>query len=92
MIYYIDIDQTICHTEGNNYTKSRPWPDKIAKVNQLFDEGHKIVYWTSRGNTSGKDWEPFTIMQLKKWGCRFDEVRTGKPSYDFIIDDKMTTL
>jgi len=92
MTYYVDIDGTICHTEGNNYTKSRPWPDKIAKVNELFDQGHRITYWTSRGNSSGKDWREFTKRQLISWGCKFDEILTEKPSYDFIIDDKMTTL
>jgi CMP-N,N'-diacetyllegionaminic acid synthase len=92
MIYFVDIDNTICHTNGNDYRNSDPWPDKIALINDLFDQGHRIVYWTSRGSSSGRDWEPFTIMQLKRWGCKFDEVRMGKPSYDFIIDDKMMEL
>ena len=30
----------------------------------------------------------FTLNQLKKWGLKFDKLKTGKPSYDVIIDDK----
>ena len=92
MTYFIDIDNTICLTNGNDYRSAKPWPDKISAVNDLFDQGHRIVYWTSRGGTSGKDWTELTEKQLKVWGCRYDELRMDKPSYDFIIDDKMTTI
>ena len=29
-----------------------------------------------------------TLNQLNKWGCKFYELRMGKPNYDLFIDDK----
>ena len=29
-----------------------------------------------------------TLNQLKKWKVNFHEIFFGKPSYDFVIDDK----
>lgn len=88
MIYYVDIDNTICRTVGNDYRNSDPFPDKIAKINSLFEDGHEIVYWTSRGGTSGKDWSELTERQLRRWGCLYDELRLDKPSFDILFDDK----
>ena len=92
MIYFVDIDNTICLTEGSDYRNADPWPDKIARVNQLFEDGHKVVYWTARGGTSGKDWTAFTERQLHSWGCLFDELRMDKPSFDVFFDDKAYRL
>ena len=89
MIIYIDIDETIAHTpENRNYELSEPWQENIAKANQLYDEGHKIVYWTARGSGSGLNWREITEKQLKKWGVRYHELKLGKPIYDLFIDDK----
>ena len=30
----------------------------------------------------------FTLLQLKKWGLKFDNLIMGKPSFDIYIDDK----
>ena len=88
MIYYVDIDNTICHTKGNDYRNATPYPVVIAMINELFEQGEKVVYWTARGGTSGTDWYDFTLRQLKSWGCNFDELRTDKPSFDVLIDDR----
>ena len=37
---------------------------------------------------SGKDWTELTIKQLKEWGCKYHEVKLGKPAYDVWVDDK----
>ena len=29
-----------------------------------------------------------TYKQLTDWGCKFNELRMGKPAYDMFIDDK----
>ena len=29
-----------------------------------------------------------TFKQLKKWGVNFHELKFGKPSFDYVIDDK----
>ena len=92
MIYIVDIDQTICLTpmvDGKNrYDLSIPFPQRIDKINKLYDQGHIINYWTARGSGSGIDWTELTNKQLNDWGCKFHEVRLGKPSYDVWIDDK----
>ncbi len=88
MIYYVDIDNTICKTEGNNYLFAKPIPENIAKINKLFDAGHEIHYYTSRGQTSGTSWTHITHKQLSVWGCKYHSLKLTKPSFDFIIDDK----
>lgn len=88
MIYIVDIDNTICYTTQSDYINSKPFYDRIAKINQLYDDGHIIIYWTARGATSGKDWTSLTVSQLDLWGCKRHSVMMGKPHYDHWIDDK----
>ena len=92
MIYYVDIDGTICTQENKNeasdYSKAEPRQNQIAKINKLYDEGHTIVYWTARGTLTQKMWFNTTLKQLQDWGCKFHELRMGKPAYDLFIDDK----
>ena len=33
----------------------------------------------------------FTEIQLSLWGCKFHELRLGKPNADYYIDDKGIT-
>jgi hypothetical protein len=86
--YIIDIDGTICNSTFGEYSKAQPFQCRIEKVNKLFWEGNKIIYWTARGANTGIDWTDFTLLQLISWGCKFTEVRMGKPSYDVWVDDK----
>ena len=95
-IVYVDVDETICHY-GNpgqkrvgavDYSTAIPYPDRIEKINKLFDEGKTIVYWTARGTKTGINWFQVTLKQLNDWGCKFTELRLGKPYYDLFIDDK----
>ena len=88
MIIYVDIDNTICKTPPNRYDLAKPMKDRIEKVNNLHKAGNKIVYWTARGTTTGKDWAELTEKQLKKWGCKYHVLEMGKPDYDAFIDDK----
>ena len=50
--------------------------------------GDKIVIWTTRGSTSGKNWRDVTAQQLKDWGVKYHELIMGKPSYDVLVCDK----
>ena len=89
MIYYIDIDDTICTlSEPMNYESAQPIHLAVEKVNRLYEEGHYIVFWTARGTLSGKDWRKLTEEQLVSWGINYHELKFGKPAYDFFIDDK----
>ena len=84
----VDIDGTICYTNGNNYESSEPRYDRIERLNKLYDEGNEIHYWTARGAKSGKDWTEFTKRQLGEWGVKSTSIRLGKPHYVKWIDDK----
>lgn len=89
MIIYVDIDNTICQTEGSDYINSKPIKKYIGKINNLYNEGNTIIYWTARGGNSGKDWSELTNKQLTEWGCLYHEViMNNKPSYDLLICDK----
>ena len=95
MIIRVDIDETICfyHPEipldgKKDYAKAIPNFDNIAKINALYEAGHHIVYWTSRGSRSLIDWYLFTAEQLRSWGARYHELRCDKPYYDLFIEDR----
>lgn len=90
MIVYVDIDNTICYYEQQttDYAKAIPYPDRIKKINNMYEKGDTIVYWTARGTGTGINWFGTTLEQLNKWGCKYHELRMGKPIYDIFIDDK----
>ena len=97
MKYVIDIDGTICDKQENHdYDKSFPYHKRITKINQLYDEGNQIVYYTARGmgrneNNAALAIEQFyslTEEQLKEWGAKYTQLMLGKPSADVYVDDK----
>ena len=92
MNIYVDIDNTICRTDesqgSSKYKNATPIQEKIDYMNSLYDRGDRITYWTARGGASGIDYSELTREQLRIWGCKFHELRMGKPSYDLLIDDK----
>ena len=89
MTIYVDIDETICLTPADrDYTKSIPIKENIRKINDLYNEGHTIIYWTARGSGSGKDYTEITKHQLEQWQVKFHELKLGKPTYDLFICDK----
>ena len=94
MNYCFDLDGTICNTpikdDKPDYLDSNPIPFMVEQVNQLFDEGHKIIIMTARGRGSGKDWTDWTTKQLDMWGVKYHELEPmfHKPTADLFIDDK----
>ena len=95
MIYYVDIDETICDYEGGDkyaardYKNARPIKENIQKINDLYDEGHTVVYWTARGGTTGIDWSRHTKKQIDNRGCQYTRIELQKkPVFDLFIDDK----
>ena len=89
MKIYVDIDNTICKTIGMDYENSTPLIDNIKKINNLYDEGHEIYYWTARGTVTKNDYYKLTLNQLKNWKCKFHSLSVGeKPAYDLLICDK----
>ena len=89
MKIYVDIDNTICKTEGTDYKSAMPIKSNIEKINNLFDEGHEIIYWTARGSVTKINYFDLTSKQLKTWNCKFHKLSVGeKPYYDLLICDK----
>jgi len=87
-IIYVDIDGTIC-TIAKPYSNAKPIQLHIDKINKLFSEGHKIIYYTARGAASGIDCTELTEKQLEEWGCKYTQLKMNhKPDYDLFICDK----
>jgi len=85
---YVDIDNTICFTNGGDYKNVIPNFDNINKVNKLYDDNNVIIMWTARGTVTGINWFDITLQQLINWKVKFHELRMGKPDFDILIDDK----
>ena len=68
----------------------------VKIINSLFSSGHEIKIFTARymgrNNDNAKKInsriKSRTKKQLKMWGVNYHKLIFGKPSYDFIIDDK----
>ena len=95
-VFCFDLDNVICITTKNFYNKSKPNHKAIKIINKLHSEGHTIKIMTAR--YSGRFNDDFkktkkigykkTLLQLKKWGVKFDRLYMTKPSFDFYVDDK----
>jgi hypothetical protein len=94
MNIYIDIDNVIArpdnpgHDGPYDYTNVSPIEENIARANALYKAGHRITYYTARGTETGIDWKDVTREQLDAWGCKYYELKMGKPAFDVLIDDK----
>jgi uncharacterized HAD superfamily protein len=88
MKYIIDIDGTICSDTFGKYELAVPFINRIYKINQLYSQGHIIIYQTARGSTTSIDWRELTEKQLNDWGAKYHELRLGKLDGDFFVDNK----
>ncbi|HET7568255.1 MAG TPA: hypothetical protein VFJ91_09710 [Gaiellaceae bacterium] len=88
MIYCFDIDGTLCSNTHGDYEQAVPFPEPIAQVNRLHEEGHTIYLYTARGATTGIDWRETTERQMAEWGVRYDALFLGKPTADVYVDDR----
>ncbi|MBL4615230.1 MAG: hypothetical protein JKY27_10210 [Magnetovibrio sp.] len=86
--YCFDIDGTLCTNTEGGYDAAKPFPERIAKVNELFEVGHTIVLFTARGTTTGIDWRAVTEAQMVQWGVKYHTLFLGKPFADIFIDDR----
>ena len=88
MKIFVDIDGVICTNTRGKYHFAKPIKSNIEKINSLYDSGHTIFVWTSRGKTDKSNWEDLTRNQLETWKIKYHELSFKKPHYDVIIDDK----
>jgi len=89
---FIDIDKTIAILDidkyGLDYSKSEPIIENIEIVNELYDAGNTITFYSARGASSKIDWTVETIKQFNRWGVKYHKIDLTKPNYDIFIDDK----
>jgi len=96
MVYVFDIDGTICTPTDSNYEAATPLVDRIKKVNQIYEDGHTVIFQTARGMGRSKNsaayantaFYEFTKNQLDSWGVKYHALFLGKPAGDYYIDDK----
>lgn len=89
MIYVFDLDGTLCTQPDGEYSRAEPYPERIEKVNRLYDEGHLIYIDSARGSRTGINQDQFTEDQLKRWGVKYHILRTGVKFFGHqYIDDK----
>ena len=86
--YVVDLDNTLCLTNGMNYEDPIPIKESIEKINKLYDGGNTIVIQTARGYQTKIDWRPLTEYQLKIWGVKYHTLLFDKPDADIYLDDK----
>lgn len=77
--YLIDIDGTITddipNEEPDRMGTCAPYPDALDIVNQWYDEGHIITFFTSRT----EEHREITEMWLKKHGFKYHGILMNKP-------------
>jgi uncharacterized HAD superfamily protein len=77
--FLVDIDGTvgedIPNEEPERMVDAAIYPDALQKVNQWFDEGHIITFFTSRT----EDHRKVTEEWLNKNGFKFHGLLMGKP-------------
>jgi capsule biosynthesis phosphatase len=96
MTYVFDLDNTLCITKDSDYLRCVPIPDRIKKVNKLYEDGNTIIIYTARGMGSLNNnqiqainkYYSITEVQLKNWNVKYTHLMLGKPAADFYIDDK----
>lgn len=89
MRYLVDIDGTICTQQSSGeYANAKPYTHRIKQINDLYDAGNEIIYWTARGMNTGVDYTELTQQQLQLWNCKHHALWMKKPAYDVWIDDK----
>jgi len=78
-IFIVDIDGVVCeHVDNETPEKmvhAAPFNESIAKVNQWFDQGHTICFFTART----EDHRSVTEEWLKKHGVKYHQLILGKP-------------
>jgi hypothetical protein len=82
----VDIDGTVL-TQGTpelNYRDAKPLPEMITVINELFDAGHEIYFFTARHFKH----YVYTESVLKDAGFKFHGLIMNKPSCDLFIDDR----
>ncbi len=78
-IFIIDIDGCICEHVDNEHPElmwsARSYPDSIRKINEWYDQGHYICFFTARR----EEHKEATLTWLQKQGVKHHQLIFGKP-------------
>jgi hypothetical protein len=88
MKIFVDFDKTIC---PNGDESIPPSDDCLFVLNKLFNEGHDIIIYSIRSNsslTNIKDGHDNMIQYLDKYRVPYSGFNSRKPHYNMIIDDR----
>ena len=103
-IIAFDLDDVICYRPSGyedlgpfKYDHCQPIQETIDLINELYDDGHKIIVYTARGmsqyngnvNLIHSNLYCRTITQLNSWSVKYDQLVMGKIHFDVLIDDKV---
>lgn len=83
-----DLDDTISFCHDRNWENAKPNIMLIRKINQLFNDGFRIVIHSSRGQLSGHDYTKQVRYWLEDNGVLYSELQFGKPLGMLYVDDK----
>ena len=93
MIVGFDLDGVIAKDNGgwtsDYYSSCRPNLDAVTLMKKLNKQGHKIIIYTSRLSNEVKK---VTVEWLHKYDVPYDAIHFDKPLYDFMLDDKNTSV
>jgi len=77
--YLIDIDGTVCddipNEEPERMLTAEVYPDALKTLNDWYDHGHIICFFTSRT----EEHREYTEIWLKKNGFKYHSLLMGKP-------------
>jgi CMP-N-acetylneuraminic acid synthetase len=91
--FCFDIDGVIAHISPDlQYNLAKPFNENIQIVNRLYDLGNHIILFTARGTKTGINWMEITTNQMKQWGVKYHELKTGKPAADYYVDDRLISI
>lgn len=94
--FIVDIDDTISTHNNRDYVNAKPHYDIIRKLNNLYDSGFNIIYFTARGALSSngniQDIEKNCRAIVEDWmtvhNVKYTYLLFGKPLGLYYIDDK----
>jgi len=86
LVIAVDIDGTLCEEyefNWHDYSVVEPKEHAIAKVNLLYEIGHKIVLYTARWGCD----RCVTEEWLVKYGVKYHDLIMDKLKADVYVDD-----
>lgn len=89
MIFYFDIDNTICSSINRSdavekVSKCKPYRSMIEAVNKLHSRGHTVVLYTNRKKVC----KAATLKWLEKYKVKYHKVKFDKPKYSLFVEDR----